>query len=210
MLKMLIYTNLLVIYWAGCTSQFVTQSQTLPPPEGIYIGNDPIVLLNTAAGEVLIIRSCSLSYWQLMIWMMTAEAPENTGAVSILVVLHALKVPRPQVNQSVTTLEQMKTTMADWGVKPVVYTSNQTDLQLMRQQFIDVLRQGKQYIIAHFDKTAFGQPPGGEFAPIGAYDKATDRFLIMEVERYRSPPFWVRAEDLWAAMAQKGYVIVGY
>ena len=35
---------------------------------------------------------------------------------------------------------------------------------------------------------------------MGAYDVETDRFLILDVSRYKYPPVWVTASELYGAM----------
>lgn len=58
----------------------------------------------------------------------------------------------------------------------------------------------------------------GHISPLAAYDKVGDQFLILDVSRYKYPPVWVKAADLFAAMntidadnstRTRGYVIVG-
>jgi hypothetical protein len=57
---------------------------------------------------------------------------------------------------------------------------------------------------------------GGHFSPLAAYDEETDSFLVMDVARYKYPPFWVDAALLWQAMAttdtvskrHRGYVVI--
>ena len=45
-----------------------------------------------------------------------------------------------------------------------------------------------------------GQQIGGHISPLGAYDEKKDRFLILDVARYKYPPVWVKASDLFDAM----------
>lgn len=46
-----------------------------------------------------------------------------------------------------------------------------------------------------------GQEKGGHISPIAAYNQETDRFLILDVSRYKYPPIWVKTADLWRAIA---------
>ena len=39
-----------------------------------------------------------------------------------------------------------------------------------------------------------------DISPLAAYDAETDRFLILDMSRYKYPPVWVEAGDLYAAM----------
>jgi hypothetical protein len=51
---------------------------------------------------------------------------------------------------------------------------------------------------------------------LAAYNQKSDRFLMLDVARYKYPPMWVKAEDLWEAMntddagakAKRGFVII--
>jgi len=87
------------------------------------------------------------------------------------------------------------------------------------EEFKETLRKtlGKKgaYVIANFS----GMPNkdrGGHFSPVAAYHEQTDSFLIMDVSRYKFPPFWVTAKTLWEKMdtvdagsgKSRGYIIV--
>jgi hypothetical protein len=52
---------------------------------------------------------------------------------------------------------------------------------------------------------------------LAAYDEGTDRFLVLDVSRYKYPPVWVKAADLYSAMDttdadnkghRRGYVLI--
>jgi hypothetical protein len=62
------------------------------------------------------------------------------------------------------------------------------------------MREGNNFIAINYRRNFVGQPPGAHFSPLGAYDEATDSFLILDVARYKFPPVWVKAEDLFRAM----------
>jgi hypothetical protein len=49
-------------------------------------------------------------------------------------------------------------------------------------------------------RKAIGQESGGHISPLAAYDEDSDRFLILDVSRYKYPPVWVETEALFAAM----------
>jgi len=57
----------------------------------------------------------------------------------------------------------------------------------------------------------------GHISPLGAYDGDTDKFLILDVARYKYPPVWVKAAVLFGAMntadsdnnnRTRGYVLI--
>ena len=72
-------------------------------------------------------------------------------------------------------------------------------------------------MIVNYLRKAIGQERGGHISPLAAYDAKSDRFLILDVARYKYPPVWVTASDLFAAMnttdpannnKTRGYVLV--
>lgn len=56
-------------------------------------------------------------------------------------------------------------------------------------------------VMINYDRKGLGQLGGGHFSPLGAYDKSTDSFLILDVAKYKYPPVWVGANTLFSAMA---------
>ena len=72
-------------------------------------------------------------------------------------------------------------------------------------------------MIVNYLRKAIGQQIGGHISPLAAYDAKEGRFLVLDVARYKYPPFWVRASDLFDAMnttdasnggKTRGYVVV--
>jgi glutathione gamma-glutamylcysteinyltransferase len=59
---------------------------------------------------------------------------------------------------------------------------------------------GSGIVIASYDRAAMGQTGSGHFSPIGGYHAARDLVLILDVARFKYPPHWVPAEQLWRAM----------
>ncbi len=70
------------------------------------------------------------------------------------------------------------------------------------------------YVLVNYSRKALGQTGGGHISPLGAYDRASDSFLIMDVNPNRAPWVWVGASDLIAAMRtfdtveNRGYLLI--
>ena len=70
------------------------------------------------------------------------------------------------------------------------------------------------YVLVNYSRKALGQTGGGHISPLGAYDRASDSFLIMDVNPNRAPWVWVEAADLIAAMRtfdtieNRGYLLI--
>ena len=80
-----------------------------------------------------------------------------------------------------------------------------------------VLRIADHFVIINYLRMAIGQERGGHISPLAAYEAKTDRFLILDVARYKYPPVWVAASDLFDAMntpdadnenKTRGYVLI--
>ena len=57
------------------------------------------------------------------------------------------------------------------------------------------------FMVVNFARKPLGQTGDGHFSPIGGYHKEKDLVLIMDVARFKYPPYWVPVEMLWESMA---------
>jgi glutathione gamma-glutamylcysteinyltransferase len=65
---------------------------------------------------------------------------------------------------------------------------------------LEIAANGDGIVIASYSRAAMGQTGSGHFSPIGGYHAARDLTLILDVARFKYPPHWVPAEQLWRAM----------
>jgi len=114
------------------------------------------------------------------------------------------------------TLEESARVMATHGAKTTHYHAAESSLD----EFRDIARanMGKagDFVAINYRRNFIGQPPGAHFSPLAAYDAETDSFLIMDVARYKFPPAWTSAENLYNAMntldsdsgKSRGFIVV--
>ena len=57
------------------------------------------------------------------------------------------------------------------------------------------------FMVVNFSRMPLGQTGDGHFSPIGGYHKEKDLVLIMDVARFKYPPYWVPIDVLWESMA---------
>src|SRR5215831_12312635 len=77
---------------------------------------------------------------------------------------------------------------------------------------------GVSYLLVNFSRATLSDDNtgGGHFSPLAAYNGRADDLLVMDVARYKFPPFWVDTDLLWQAMAttdtssgrHRGYIVV--
>ncbi len=56
------------------------------------------------------------------------------------------------------------------------------------------------FCIVNFSRSHLGQTGDGHFSPIGGYHQAKDLVLVMDVARFKYPPFWVPLRELYDSM----------
>lgn len=224
---------------ALCLARGGLLAQTLPVPQNLINVNSP-------EGEQLLIESrARRDYFPLSIQFITQKNQAYCGVASIVMVLNALNIPAPEapefgqyrvftqdnffnnertqnvikpevVSRRGMTLDQLGKLLESYPVKADVYHASDITLDKFRSLVVENLQEPGNFVIVNYLRTTIGQSRGGHISPIAAYNKETDRFLILDVSRYKYPPIWVRAEELWQAMATmdsssgktRGFVLV--
>lgn len=207
-----------------------------------------LIPFNSREGEKLLIESQSRQdYWPLSMQFITQRNQAFCGVASLVMVLNALSVPAPEspefspyrvftqenffnnerarqvitpetVSRQGITLEQLGQLLASYGTKVKVYHASETSLEEFRRLTAENLKQQGNFVLVNYLRRTIGQERGGHISPIAAYNEESDRFLILDVSRYKYPPVWVKAEELWQAMATvdsvsgktRGFVLINY
>ena len=177
---------------------------------------------------------------------MTQKTQAYCGVASMVMVLNALGVPAPTtpeyrpyhtftqdnlLNEETDailprdvlahqgmTLDQLGDLVAlHHPVTVEVHHAAEGGLDAFRAAARDYLAHDDRFVIVNYLRKAIQQETGGHISPLGAYDAETDRFLILDVARYKYPPVWVKASDLFDAMntvdavnagRTRGYVLI--
>jgi hypothetical protein len=126
-------------------------------------------------------------------------------------------LPRDVLAHHGMTLDQLGQLFALHPVIVDVHHAETGALDAFRQSARAYLAAKDHYVVVNYLRRALGQERGGHISPLAAYDEKTDRFLILDVARYKYPPVWVTASDLFDAMnttdgdnenKTRGYVLV--
>lgn len=84
----------------------------------------------------------------------------------------------------------------------------------IRRELVENLGRSGDFVIINYFRPALGQRGGGHISPLGAYDKKSDSFLVMDVNPNGQHWVWVPASDLFKAMRTpdlheaRGYLLV--
>jgi hypothetical protein len=208
-------------FWLCCLGA-IAQAQTLPLP-------DNLIDLRSEQGERLLKESDALeAFVPLTINFVTQKNPAYCGVASIVMVLNALQLPAPEVPElnpyrtftqdnffnaateeilplavlikQGMTLDQIGALLVTQPVVAAVHHAASSSLSAFRRTASEFLGGDGQFIIVNYLRKAVAQEAGGHISPLAAYDAETDRFLILDVSRYKYPPVWVTAADLFGAM----------
>ena len=215
------------------------RADSLPLPANLIDFNSP-------AGErYLIEASANADYFPLASQFVTQKTQAYCGIASLTMVLNALGAKAPSAPEyepynyftqdnvlnaqtdailtrevlarQGTTLDQLGAIVAHHGLASEVHHAGDETLEAFRALAHDSLSVGGRYVIVNYLRKALGQQIGGHISPLAAYDEKQDKFLIMDVARYKYPPVWVASADLYAAMntpdlvnagKTRGYVLV--
>ena len=198
------------------------EAQTLSLP-------DNLIDLRSHQGEELLRESDAYAaFVPLSVNFVTQENQAFCGVASIVMVLNAMQLPAPAVpaydpyhtftqdnffNEKTEailpretlakqgmTLDQLGALLGTEPVKVEVHHAADSNLDDFRKTAREYLSREDQFVIVNYLRKAIGQEKGGHISPLAAYDAETDRFLILDVSRYKYPPVWVTASQLFAAM----------
>ncbi|MDY0885622.1 phytochelatin synthase family protein [Dongia soli] len=198
------------------------RADTLPVPANL-------IPFDSTEGEKLLVGAeATKAYFALSEQFVTQQNQAFCGVASLVMVLNALKVPAPAseelapfsafdqsniftaqaeavlprtvIEENGMTLDQLGALAKAFGLKAAVRHASDTNLDAFRRDVRARLETAGQYVIVNYLRSALGQQKYGHISPLAAYDADSDRFLILDVSRYKYPPVWVTASDLFAAM----------
>jgi len=208
--------------------------------------NPPIALDSEEGEKLLMGSTSRKDYLPLTMEFVSQDNAAYCGVASIVMVLNALDVPAPvasgfrgqsrfftqnnvfdnpearkilspeAVSAKGMTLKQVTRFLQSYGLKAEAYYGSDIGLDEFRQKLVENVEQGNNFVLVNYLRSKIGQKTGGHISPVAAYNKESDRFLILDVSRYKYPPVWVTAEELWQATATfdlasnktRGFVLV--
>ncbi len=227
------------LFLAVCLAASGACAESLPLPAGLTD-------LSSQQGEKFFLESSALeAYFPISAAFVTQKTQAYCGVASIVMVLNALRAPAPSTPEyqpyriftqdnlldertdavlprdllarQGMTLDQLGGLLALHPVTVEVHHAADGGLDAFRAAARAALGAKDRFVIVNYLRTALGQQIGGHISPLAAYDDKADRFLILDVARYKYPPVWVKASDLFDAMntadavnegKTRGYVLV--
>jgi hypothetical protein len=191
---------------------------------------DALVRLETHQGQQLLFRSAARAAFLPLVSVFETQRNQTyCGVASIVMVLNALELPAPpaaeygscpiftqhnvlsgrtdvvvsqrRIARRGMLLAEVAKVLEVYGAKVELHQAASSSVGAFRQQAARYLSESGHHVIVNFSRSSLGQAGVGHTSPLGAYDAESDRFLILDVARYRSPAIWITSEHLFAAMA---------
>jgi glutathione gamma-glutamylcysteinyltransferase len=152
----------------------------------------------------------------------TQADPAFCGLASLVVVLNALGidpgrlwrgpwrwyseelldccVPLENVRQRGLSIDEVGCLARCNGASARVLRADEHDAGVLRAAVRDASRTARaSMVVGAFDREALGQTGTGHFSPIGGYHAARDLALVLDVARFKYPPYWVSIARLHEA-----------
>ncbi|MEC4986313.1 MAG: phytochelatin synthase family protein [Oscillatoria sp. PMC 1068.18] len=206
----------------------IDKTQQVPAVREKLPLSEKLIDFNSTAGEKLLFESeARTDYLPLSIHFVTQSNQAYCGVASIVMVLNALNISAPEapeykpydiftqnnffnkqtdkiitakkVSRQGMTLTELASLLAAYPVKTEVHHGGDLTLAEFRSLVVNNLAETDNFVLVNYLRKAIGQETGGHISPIAAYDRDTDRLLILDVSRYKYPPVWVQTEELWLA-----------
>jgi Phytochelatin synthase len=196
-------------------------SQTLPLPQ-------TLTPLTSFQGQQRLKESQAQDdFIPLFSQFVTQENQAFCGIASAVIVLNALGVPAPlatewkrhyftqdnlfnpqteavisrqQIERQGLTLAQLTAILESYPVKAEIHYGGDLSLDAFRKLVSRNLKQPRNFVVVNYSRRAIGQEGGGHISPLAAHNASKDEFLILDVSRYKYPPVWINAIDLWKAI----------
>lgn len=183
----------------------------------------PIINYDSYQGKDLLKRSLDLEFLKLSQNLVVQKNKTFCSIAAFVTVLNALAVSPPTPFQKFNqnniftadftkminknelmkkgmTLDQAFQALKVFPVQVEMDYANQLTEDSFRNLMIESLKGNKRYIIINYLKSSIDQKGKGHFSCIAAYDKKTDRFLILDVARTQSPSVWVKTKFLFESV----------
>ena len=188
-----------------------------------------VIYWSSDTGKVLRARiKPDADYWQLIPWFTNQINQSYCGVASAVTVLNAMPIKKPvdpiyaphayftqnnfftpevvkvigpdTVRNMGMTRNEMVQTLTQLGVKATSVSGGDLDDSALRKQVQKAMGDDGQFVLVNFLRSSIGQPGGGHWSVLAAYDAQSDRVLILDVSKYMYEPEWVTIKTLRKAI----------
>jgi len=188
----------------------------LPLPDGLIAADTP------TGRQLLADAEARADHAPLTRWFVGQEKLTWSGIATSAIVLNALDVDPPhgeswqqgavltgkarkvkpgfRVLMKGLTLAELEGVLEADGAAVDAYYASDNPLDRFRAMAEGNLGDPSDFLVVNFSRAAMNQEGGALLSPVAAWDRDTDRFLVLDTAAFKYPWTWVRGVDLYAAM----------
>jgi Phytochelatin synthase len=210
---------------SSSTSTSSSSSESTVETVSQYMGfaNSPnLVWFSSKQGKDLLTRSISKhsaeSYFPLSEQFLTQSGPPSCGPATLAMVLNSLNIDPGRIWKSPwrwfteemlqscvpfkgdTTMQHFSLMAECNGASSQTFYASLAHEEFFRSLVKKVTSSNDQRLVVCFDRSSLGQTGVGHYSPVAAYDEDTDMVLILDVARFKYPPYWVPVKQLFESM----------
>ena len=130
-----------------------------------------------------------------------------------------LQITTPaNVYNSGVTLDDNAKLLLSYGLKiSTRHVDKSISIEKFRKEAISAVSSTDKIILINFCREVIGEVGCGHFSPLAAYNQSVDKFLMLDVARYKYPPVWISTKELYQSMSEgldslsnmnRGYLII--
>lgn len=208
---------------------FAALPLTVVAADAVFAEVPEVIYWNSDAGKVLRAWIApDADYWQLIPWFTNQVNQSYCGVASAVTVLNAMPIKKPvdpiyaphayftqnnfftpevvkvispqTVSNQGMTRDEMVKTLTQLGVKATTVAGDSVDEPELRKLVQKAMGDDGQFVLVNFLRRSLGQPGGGHWSVLAAYDAQSDRVLILDVSKYMYSPEWVTIHTLRKAI----------
>jgi len=164
------------------------------------------------------------AYFPLAEQFRTQDEPAYCGLSTLTMVLNALTidpgkvwkgpwrwyhedmldccVPLDHIKQHGLVLEQFKCLAICNNCAVECWRPSESTLSEFRARIAASCSHFDSVIVASYSRKSLGQTGSGHYSPIAGYHRGSDKVLILDVARFKYPPYWVSLVSLYESMEQ--------
>lgn len=190
---------------------------------------EALVPFSSPAGRVLFREALDAGslegFFPLIEQFHTQADPAYCGLASLVMALNALGVdpgrvwrgpwrwfseelldcctPLDQVQRGGVTLEQVMCLARCNGAEGTLARPGARSIDGFRADVIASAASSERVLVLGYARAVLGQTGVGHFSPLGGYHRESDRALVLDVARFKYPPYWAPLPLLFAAMSER-------
>ncbi|MCW3479529.1 phytochelatin synthase family protein [Neisseriaceae bacterium JH1-16] len=190
-----------------------------PPVHRLPLAHDLVDATSTEGKALLATSSARVAYGELVPYFVAQSRRAYCGVATGSIVTNAALHRQPFLTQATffsteasallsevkvtfggLTLSQLAAVLRAHGLNVQVVHAAQSSLASFRKVASATLADPYEFLIVNYDRAVLKQEGLGHISPVGAYNAASDRLLVLDVAAQKYPYTWVPLRELWDAM----------